>query len=183
MLYAEQQSAFSAFNYQILNANQHQIGSLVLPDFPLATNARLKNSIPDALSTVITFDIAGEKYEISFEYLIRKWSSDIRFNLLRNKAVLATADVVSDAARAGETKPLVNRKSILIHAPFEGRLTKNSTFFCAQYLLEINQSVVGKIAEEKMFTFKRKVSIDLPDSLSVPVQVFLFFLMCNHAYR
>ena len=182
MLYAQQRSAFSAFSYQIFNASHHQIGTLVWPDFPLATNARLKNSIPSALSTVITFDIKGEMYEISFEYLNRAWSNDIRFNLLRNNAMLATADVVSEEAGTGEKKPL-NHKSILIHSPFEGRLVKNSTFFCAQYLLEMNQNVVGKIAEENMLTFKRKVTVDLPASISVPVQVFLFFLMCNHAFR
>jgi hypothetical protein len=183
MLYAKQQSAFSAFRYQIFNANQHLIGTLVWPDFALATNSRLKNSVPDSLSKVITFDIEGQMYEISFEYLNRQWSSDIRFNLLLGKTMLATADVVTIENKAGEDKPFFNRKSMLIHTPFEGRLIKKSTFLRTQYWLEVNQSVVGQMAEKKLLSFKRNISIDLPSSISVPVQVFLFFLLCNHAYR
>jgi hypothetical protein len=60
---------------------------------------------------------------------------------------------------------------------------KRNRFFGALYELIVNQQVVGKIVEAKFITVKRQVTIDLPNSISSPIQVFLFYLMQNRAYN
>ncbi|MGB4812606.1 MAG: hypothetical protein WBP13_09040 [Methylophilaceae bacterium] len=60
MLYAQQQSAISKFEYEALNANMIKIGMLTWPDFAVAINARLKVFVPDLLSTEVAFDIDGQ---------------------------------------------------------------------------------------------------------------------------
>jgi hypothetical protein len=139
--------------------------------------------IPAGLSTVTSFELLGEVYEITFEYLNRQWVNDIRFNLLHDGVTLATVDVVSANSRSSGHKPLINRKSIIMTRPFDAQLMKRNRFFGALYELIVNQQVVGKIVEAKFITVKRQVTIDLPNSISSPIQVFLFYLMQNRAYN
>ncbi len=176
MFVAKQQSAFSGFAYDFFDADDSKIGTLHWPDFAEATNARLKNLLPGFLSTKIEINYDGHDYQIVFEYLTRDWNNDVRFVLKDGDAVLASADVV-------RVKKFFGRHTIMILQPFTGKVSKRSTFFATRYEVIIDGAVIGTLAEKAMLTLKRKLSINLPGSISLPVQFFIFFLVCNHAYR
>jgi len=80
-------------------------------------------------------------------------------------------------------KKMFTRKNINVIAPFEREVNKKSTLFTARYKVLNKNLVVGTITEKAALTIKREISIDLPTSISPPIQVFLLFLVCNHAYR
>ncbi len=176
MFTAQQQSAFSGFTYDLFDAQKNKIGSLNWPDYPVATNARLKDVVPKALSTKIEIKLGEKNYEIAFEYLTRNWFNDIRFMLMDGDTTLASAGVI-------KSKKMFARKNITVLTPFEGKVIRKSTLFTTRYEVLNKDTVIGTIAERAALTTKRELTIGLPSSISAPIQFFLLFLVCNDAYR
>jgi len=176
MFTAIQHSALSGFAYDLFDDGDNKVGSLTWPDFAVATNARLKNPFPEVLSSKIVISLYGRVYEIAFEYLTRAWCNDIRFSLLREGASLALADVT-------RVKGLFKRSVITVTEPFAGQVIRRSGLFSVHYEVARNGVTIGSVAEKSGLRVKRELSISLPDSISAPVQIFIFFLVHNHAYR
>lgn len=176
MLVAIQHSALSRFLYDLYDNKNNQVGTVRWPDFAEATNARLKNPLPGILKTNIEIRWFDQLYEIKFEYLTRDWFNDIRFMLFYEETVIASADVVG-------SKKLLTRPTITITQPLAGHVIRKSGLFTVRYEVANEGKPVGAIAEQGGLTIKRKLSIDLPDYIDPPVQIFLFFLVNNHAYR
>jgi hypothetical protein len=175
MFIAKQRSAFSGFAYNFLDASGQQIGSLCWPDFSVATNARFKNLVPEALSTQIEIKHAGQGYKIAFEYLTRDWVNDIAFFLKQGDMVLASAKVIGSKKR-------FERNSILMTQPFEAQVLRRGNLFSARYEIKQRGSMVGSIAEKTVLLFKRELVIDLPETINAPIQFFMLFLVCNDAF-
>ena len=172
---AKQHSAFSMFAYDLFE-NHEIVGTLRWPDFAEAKNARLKNPLPGLLRKNIEILYQEQKYVITFEYLTRDWNNDVRFALEGEEGILAVADVVKQ-------KELAKGFAINITQPFVGRLERKNSFMQKRYEVITNDLVLGTIAEKSAVMVKRKLEVNLPDSVGVPVQIFLLFLCCNDAYR
>ena len=176
MFVAQQHSIFSGFAYDFLEPSGLQVGTLTWPAVAVARNARLKNHVPRFLSTKLEIKHQGQAYAIEFEYLSREWSNHIGFSLKDGDTTLASAHV-------GRTSHQFKRPTITLTAPFEGLVIRKSSLFTTRYEVTRGATVIGSIASEARLTLKRKLFIDLPDDIPAPVQFFLFFLVCNHAYR
>ena len=176
MLIAIQHSALSRFLYDLFDNENNKVGTVCWPDFAEATNARLKNPLPGILKTNIEIIWLDQLYEIKFEYLTRDWFNDIRFMLLYKETVIASADVVS-------SKKFLTRPTITITHPFVGQVIRRSGLFTVRYEVMNEGKTIGTVAEKGGLTIKRELFINLPDSISPPVQIFIFFLVNNQAYR
>ena len=175
MITAKQKSILSMFDYELFE-NTEPVGALGWPDFAEAKNARLKNPFPDVLSKNIEIYYREQKYIVAFEYLTRDWTKDIRFTLENEEGILAVADVV-------KSKKFAQRFEINIAQPFLGRLEPKNGFMQKRYEVIADKGMLGTIAEKSAVMVKRELVVDLPVSVSMPVQIFLLFLVCNHAYR
>lgn len=176
MFTARQHAAFSAFTYDFFDATNQAVGDLRWPDVSVATNARLKSLVPLSLTTKIQLTYQQRVYVIDFEHLTRDWYNDIRFFLKDADTTLAIADSTG-------SKKLFRRPTLTLTAPLKGLLTRTSFFFSTRYTLSSGGSELGRIAEKPGLRTKRELLIDLPDSISPPIQFFIFFLACNQAYR
>ena len=175
MIIAKQHAALSRFTYDLYD-QENKIGTLCWPDIAVAKNARLQNPAPDLLNSNIEIKYNGHLYLIEFAYLTRDWFNSIRFTLMNKGVTLASADVVSQ-------KKWFRRPTITITEPFTGEVVRKSGLFAVRYEVMKDRVMQGVVAEKSGFTTKRELHIDLPSSISVPVQLFIFFLVCNHAYR
>lgn len=182
MFLAQQRSAFSRFVYDFFDPAGIQVGTLKWPDVAVASNARLKGLVPGFMNTRIEISHNGKRYDIAFEYLTRGWVSTIRFSLQDGDTTLASAVV-------GKTGKRLERPTIRVTQPFQGQVIRKSTLFTTRYEVTRdgedgkNGAMAGTIASEARLMLKRELQIDLPASVSAPVQFFLFFLVCNQAYR
>lgn len=182
MFLAQQRSAFSRFIYDFFDPAGIKVGTLKWPDVAVASNSRLKGLVPGFMSTRIEISHQGKTYDIVFEYLTRGWVSTIRFSLKDGDTTLASADV-------GKTGKRLARPTIQITQPFQGQVISKSTLFTTRYQVTNggedgkDGAITGTIASEARLMLKRELLIDLPAAVSAPVQFFLFFLVCNHAYR
>ncbi|NVN92891.1 MAG: hypothetical protein HXX11_20165 [Desulfuromonadales bacterium] len=176
MFIALQHSALSGFAYDLFDSGNSQVGTLCWPDIAVAKNARFENPAPGLLSSTIEIMYNGHSYQVAFEYLNREWFNDIRFTLLDGGTVLASADVLHQ-------KKMFKRPSITLAAPFAGQVIRKSGFFTLRYEIMGASATLGTVSEKGGVTLTRQLSIDLPDSISAPVQFFILFLVHNHAYR
>jgi hypothetical protein len=176
MLIAKQHSAFSGFAYDLYDQENQKVGTLCWPDIAVAKNARIQNPVPDLLSSTIEIKYNSHLYLVEFEYLTREWFNNIRFTLLDEGVTLASADFINQ-------KKLFKRPQITITEPFTGEVVRKSGLLAIRYEVIKNGVLQGTIAEKSGLTVKRELHIDLPGSISSPVQLFILFLVHNHAYR
>lgn len=176
MFIARQRSSLSGFTYDLIDGAGLTIGALCWPDFPTARNDRLKSLVPRSFTTAIRLTCQGEAYEVAFEYLSRDWNNDIRFLLTAQGDVLAQADGI----KSGKW---FTRPSITLTQPLSASLIRTSGPFSTRYALQITGQNLGTIIENTGFRLRRELVAELPDSMSLPVQCFVMFLVLNYAYR
>jgi hypothetical protein len=176
MFFARQRSIFSGFTYDFLNAAGDVVGEMRWPDYARAVNARRKPAVSRAFTTSVRIAYLNRDYEIAFEYLARGTHYDIRFSLKQDGAVLACAD----ASRSGK---LFARPSVTLNQPLKAKLIRTSGFFPRAYALTGSGNTLGTVTEKSGLRLKRELVVDLPVSVSLPVQLFVLFLVCNRAYR
>ena len=73
--------------------------------------------------------------------------------------------------------------AIIITAPFSGTVVRKSSLLRMRYEVSANGVNAGAISEQSRLTLRRQLTIKLVDAIATPVQLFIFFLVCNHAYR
>jgi hypothetical protein len=176
MFTAKQHSLLSGFSYQIFDAANQQVGTVQWPLHPQAKNARLKIHNENSKLGNIKIEINAKSYDISFEYLSRDWNNDIRFSLYDQQHLLGLADVIKSAKR-------FTRPEIKIAQPFEGTIVRSGSLFAIRYEVKARGNAIGTIAQPKLFSLKRELLIDLPNSISPEFQLFMLFLVCNDAFR
>ena len=176
MFIAVQHSALSGFTYDLLDSESNNVGTLNWPDIAIAKNARFRNPVPNLLNSAIEIKYGRQLYQLEFEYLSRDWFNNIRFTLVSEGTVIASADVTHQ-------KKLFKRPKITINEPFAGEIIRTSGWFTVHYKVMKEGRVLGTVSEKGGLTVKRKLFIDLPNLIIAPVQFFIFFLVHNHAYR
>jgi hypothetical protein len=176
MFIARQRSPFSRFTYDLFDQAGHAIGELCWPDFAVARNARLKSVVPQSFTTSIRLTCQGQACEVAFEYLSRDWSNDIRFFLTAGGQVIASADGIRSSKR-------VTRPTVTLTQPVAAALVRTGGLFSTRYALQAAGQTLGVVAEKSGFRLRRELVAELPESLTMPVQCFIIFLVLNHAYR
>lgn len=176
MIFAKQHSAFSGFAYDLIDQAGKKFGSLNWPDFAEATNARLKNPLPGVLSTKLELNCYDKSCSIEFEHTRRGWTNDIQFRLKDGSEVIASADVAA-------SRKMFKRSTIKISIPFQGEVIRKSGIFSIKYEVKKDGATIGRVGDAPGLKVKREMEIDLPASVSAPVQAFIFFLVHNHAIR
>lgn len=176
MFIARQRSPFSRFTYDLLDQTGHALGELCWPDFAVARNARLKSLVPKSFTTVIRLTCQGQAYGVAFEYLTRDWNNDIRFLLTAGGDVLASADAIQSSKR-------LTRPRITLTQPVSTTLVRTSGVFSTRYALQASGQTLGVVLEKPGLRLRRTLVAELPDSLALPVQCFVVFLVLNFAYR
>ena len=69
-------------------------------------------------------------------------------------------------------------------APFDGDLVSHRTsLFAIGFDVLRDGQKIGRIYEKPALVWRRKIFIDGDDSVDLPVQFFLFFLVCNYAFK
>jgi hypothetical protein len=120
---------------------------------------------------------AGEEtLEIEFEYLSRGMENDIRFRLVQDQKLIASADVLRPTTFFGR------QPTIQLETPFSAQLVNRGRWYSLRYELQQDGVTGGAIYEASKFSLKRQITIELPDAISRPVQFFIFFLVANTAY-
>lgn len=176
MLIARQRSPFSAFTYDLFDQAGQAIGTLSWPDFAVARNARLKSLVPKSFTTSIRLTCQGQAYEVAFEYLTRDWANDIRFLLTAGGNVLASADAIHASKR-------ISRPRITLAQPASAELVRTGGLFSIRYALQASGQNLGVVFEKRGLWLRRTLVAELPDSLTLPVQCFIVFLVLNFGYR
>ena len=176
MFIARQRLLLSAFTYDLIDEAGQAIGAQCWPDFPVARNAPLKSAVPKSLTTRILLTCHGQTYDVEYEHLIRDWHNDIRFFLTAGGETLAAADGIRSAKRFA-------RPDLTLTQPLSASLVRTSGFFSTRYALQVAGRTAGVVAEKTGLRLRRELVAELPDSLSLPVQCFVMFLVINAAYR
>jgi hypothetical protein len=176
MLIAKQ-AGLSGFAYDFFDVANKKIGSLRFSDMAVATNARLKDHVPAFLNQNIEIIYDNQSFQVEFEYLTRDWANDIEFKLKLDAETLAVARDLQ-AKKLGAKRP-----EIQIELPFEAMLVHKSSFPKVRFDLELNGAKLGSISEQGFFSWTRRLTLELPDSVPIPIQIFWFFLVCNRSFR
>jgi hypothetical protein len=175
MIIAKQKSALSGFAYEFFDAASNLVGTLRLPDFAQAKNARLKNPEPKQLTSDIEIVYRGKPFLVEFEYLKRAWFNDIRFTLTNNGVRIATID-------ATRQKGWFRRAKIAVTEPFVAEVIRKRSLFSMRYELRRASDLQGTIAEKMGLKVRREINIDLPSSIAIEIQLFIFFVVFSDAY-
>lgn len=176
MFTARQRLPLSAFTYDLIDEACQAIGALCWPGFPVARNAQLKSAVPKSLTTRIRLTCHGLTHDVEYEHLIRDWHNDIWFFLTAGGGTLAAADGIRSANRYA-------RPDLTLTQPLSASLVRSSGFFSTRYALQVAGRTAGVVAEKISLRLRRELVAELPDSLSLPVQCFVMFLVINAAYR
>ncbi len=164
------------FTYHFFDDCGAQVGALRWPDVAVATNARLKSVYPKSWNRRLVMEVGEETYDIVFEYLNRGWDNDVKFRLVQEQNVLASADVIRNKSFFGR------HPTLRLDVPFEAQLVNRGGWLSLRFELQQAESMIGSIFEARRFSLKRRITIDLPDTIERPVQFFLFFLVINTAH-
>lgn len=176
MLVATQPNALWRFDFDFSDEQGRDIGSISWPDVAVATNARLQGRYPDGWTKNVGIVCAGRPLKVEFEYLNRAWNQDLRFSLHDGDATIASVDCCRG-------KRFYQRSSMRVTEPFVGGIVRRNGLFAIRYDVVRDGQRIGCIYEKPRLEWKRKVFIDIDASIDAPVQFFLFFLVCNHAFN
>jgi hypothetical protein len=109
--------------------------------------------------------------------LTRDWANDIEFTLKSDTETLAVARDLQPK-KLGSKRP-----AIQLEMPFEAVLVHKSSFPKVRFDLEQNGLILGSIAEKGFLSLTRQLTLKLPDSVPIPIQIFWSFLVCNRSFR
>lgn len=179
MFMAIQPNALWRFNMDFTDVHGTKVGSTTWPDVTEATNARVsfKGAYPTSWTKSVEIVSAERAYRIDYELLDWKWNQDMRFTLNDGDKMIASVDCC-------HARKLFHRATMHLSAPFNGDLVSHRmSLFAMAFDVLRNGQKIGRIYEKPALVWRRKIFIDVDDSVDVPVQFFLFFLVCNYAIK
>ena len=171
-----QRSAFSAFHFQALDPQGGVLADLVSPNWAQAKNARLRWHAPDSPEGDVQIRTGGALYRVGFEYLSRGFTNETRFTLHQGGEPMAVVDVVHPKGRG------LKRMDMLMTQPLRAKLSPANRWGRVRYRLEQEGQCLGVVEENRWFTLKREMSVDLPQSLGLPVQLFISVMVLHAAF-
>ncbi len=77
----------------------------------------------------------------------------------------------------------MDRRTIRLTSPFVCQLIRKSSLLLTRYEVQLEGQAIGSLSEKPGFSLKRELRLELPETVSRPVQFFLLFLVCNDPYR
>ncbi|MEO8809503.1 MAG: hypothetical protein ABI386_04570 [Rhodanobacter sp.] len=176
MYIATQPNMLWRFNFDISDAHGNKVGAINWPDIAVATNSRAKDMYPENWTRHVDIVSAGHPFKVAFEYLNRAWNMDVRFTLLDGDHMIASVDCC-------HAKTLFQRATMQVTAPFNGQIVHRRGLFAVRYDVLGDGRQIGRVYEKPGLVWRRKIFIDIDDSVDIPVQFFLFFLVCNYAFH
>lgn len=181
MFHVRQHSALSKFQYQIQSADDQPIAELEWPDFAQAKNARLRAHPEDAPLGEVHVRLASGRsgsteYRIGFEYLTDVKRKDVRFTLHQGGKPLALAEALFPPQR-------LKRARIEVLSPLNATLVRHRSLGKLRYCWERDGRTLGTLEESSWLSVKRKLTVNLPSTIALPVQIFMAFLVINDAFR
>jgi hypothetical protein len=181
MFHVRQRSALNGFHYHFLTTEDQPIAELEWPNFAQAKNARLRvhpedSPLGDVHIRLASGRAAAVDYRIGFEYLTRERRKDVRFTLHQGGAPLAMAEVLFPPQR-------LKRARVEVLSPLNATLVRHSTIGRLNYCWERDGRTLGTLEEPNWLTLKRELTVNLPSTISLPVQIFMSFLVINDAFR
>jgi hypothetical protein len=181
MFQVRQHSALNGFRYTALSTDDQPIAELEWPNFAQAKNARLRvhdaeSAQGDVRIRLTAGRLASEDFRIGFEYLNTARRNDVRFTLHQGGAALGLAEVLFPPQR-------LKRARVEILKPLNATLVRHSSLGRLHYCWERDGRTLGTIDERKWLSLKRELTVNLPSTLSLPVQLFMTFLVINDAFR
>lgn len=181
MFHVRQHSALSKFQYQIFSADDQPIAELEWPWFAQAKNARLKvhpegSAMGDVHIRLASSRATNAEYRIGFEYLNTSKRRDLRFTLHQGGEPLALAEALFPKER-------LKRSRVEILSPMNATMVRHSSVGKLHYCWERDGRTLGTIEEPSWFALKRNLTVNLPSTIALPVQIFMSFLVINDAFR
>lgn len=181
MFHVRQHSAFSKFQYQVFSTDDRPIAELEWPWFAQAKNARLKvhpegSPMGDVHIRLASTRTASTDFRIGFEWLNTSRRQDVRFTLHQGGAPLALAEALFPEER-------LKRSRVEILSPLNATMVRHRSLGRLHYCWERDGRTLGTVDETKWLSLKRELTVNLPSTLSLPVQLFMTFLVLNDAFR
>jgi len=181
MFLVRQRSALNGFHYHFLTTEDQPIAELEWPNFAnslksLAQMSPEASPLDDLHIRMAPGRAASADYRISHVFLNRERRKDVRFTLHQGGAPLAIGEVLFPKQR-------FQRPRIEVVSPLNATLVRHSTVGRSSYCWERDGRTLGTIEEPKWLTMKRELTVNLPSTIPLPVQIFMSFLVINDAFR
>lgn len=181
MFHVSQYSALSNFRYQVVSTEDQPIAEVEWPWFAQAKNARLRvheqgSEMGDVHIRLATSRAGSSEYRIGFEFLNTSKRRDVRFTLHQGGEPLALAEALFPKER-------LKRARIEMLSPLNATMVRHRNLGSLRYCWERDGRTLGTVEEPGWFSLKRKLTVNLPSTISLPVQIFMTFLVINDAFR
>ncbi|MCZ7647633.1 MAG: hypothetical protein M5U26_20645 [Planctomycetota bacterium] len=168
----------SRFTYRLSDDQGLDLGVLKMPDYIAAPRKGWTESlVPDGFKDHVKIVLGPQSYRVEFEVLsgLAMKSRQLRFFLMEGERTIAAT-----RAHAFRSDPWE-----LESGGQDYRLSRAGGLFSPMcFELSRGPEKVGRIVDTTGFSlWSRTFEIDLPDELDRAVQVFLFFLAVNTAFR
>ena len=180
MFHVRQHSAFSKFQFQIFSTDDRPIAELEWPWYAQAKKERLKapsegSEVGDVFVRLASARAASTEYRIGLEFLNTSKRQDVRFSLHQGGEPLALAEALFPKER-------LKRSRVEILSPLNATMVRHGSVGKLHYCWERDGRTLGTIEEPSRFALKRSLTVNLPSTISLPVQIFMSFLVINDAF-
>ena len=176
MFIATQPNILWRFNFDFSDADGNKTGSMSWPDVAVATNSRVKGMYPDDWTKNVEIVSGAHAFKVEFSYLNRAWNPDLQFTLHDGDRVIASVDCC-------HAKKLFRRATMRLTIPFNGQILHRRGLFAIRYDILRDDQRIGCIYKKPRLVWRRRIFIEIDHSVDAAVQFFLFFLVCNYAFK
>jgi hypothetical protein len=168
----------SSFEYSFHNADGAPVGTLKMPTYiAVPRNGWAKGVVPKSLKDHVKLEALGRTFIVDYELLSDRAiiPNDRRFFLMEGDREVAVTDALIARKKAWDFN--LNGKRY--------ELAKVGGIFSSlRFDLTLDSHKVGEIIETTGFTlWSRSFTINIPEEIDRPVQLFMFFLAANATYR
>lgn len=161
-----QKSMWNGFDYQLLSRSGSELGTLSLPTFSQAKNARLAPHAPGSAKGDVHIRLQGQTWLLRHEYTRRGFQNDVRYTLESPAHdVLCSAEVTFES---GKRLPVIR-----LTVPMAAQVLPSASMWRKCFaIVDASGSPLGEIHEPRLFALKFEYGVRLP-AASPQLQAFL----------
>lgn len=190
MILVRQRSMLSRFTFDAYDPHDSLVAAVSWPNVAQARNARVQWHDASSRAGEVAIRAGGSTWRIGHEYLSRGFNNDVRYILDGPySSIDGKGDDIADGSQqvlAWADRHIVAggpaKQHLQIRAPFRGSFVRASGAPRIQWDVRDEQGRIGGVSERSWFMFKREMTVDLPAELSLPVQLFFFFLAVQMSF-
>ncbi len=173
------EGTFGALSGWQLQAGGTPVGSIELPWFSQARNARLR-LLPDGSARGdVALTLRGRPFRIRHEYTRRGWTNDVRYTLEDDGRVLAQLDETLDPE--GRDAVATYRRELVV--PVAAELRRRRGWLRIGFdLVAPGGTRLGVLAEPHWFTLRRELDVEIR-GLPEPVCAFVAYVAFSAVAR